>query len=97
MAAQTHTDGRNQEQLDFLHEIEETVSLLQLALESPTADARDTLEQAELLLSAFVACEGLLQQEDNEFIFEALVCIALDAQKHADESRRQHMRAGGKL
>ena len=41
-------------------------------MDSPTGNEAETLEQAELLLSTVVACEGLLESEDSETVVEEL-------------------------
>ena len=83
--------GNDQELIDFLLEVEETILEIQQSSNTAAADVGGILLQSELLLRDVVMVEGLLHPPGGEVIIQAVADVVRAIQSHVDEGYRQHV------
>ena len=83
----------NQELLDFLRDVEETIQMIQ---EVQEVNGERALMQAQLLLRDVVFVAQLLPQDDREVLVQSVSDVVLAVQNLVDEHHRLHTRMRGR-
>ena len=82
--------SNNQELIEFLVEVEQTILEIQQSFDTTTEDVGGILLQAEMLLRDVVLFEGLIHSPGGEVIVQAIADVVRTVQNHVDEGYHQH-------
>ena len=82
--------SNNQELIEFLVEVEQTILEIQQSFDTTTEDVGGILLQAEMLLRDVVLFEGLIHSPGGEVIVQAIADVVRTVQNHVDEGNHQH-------